>query len=402
MTGIFQKLPVYNTFRRLSRSLALAGLIALLAFTAFAGTVTVSGLRGGMDSLDRRLGADIMIVPEDAERASDLENIVLQGNTGYFYMDKGKLEEVAALKGIGEITSQLYLASASAGCCSMQVQIMGFDPDTDFAILPWVQGSYSGEFREGDVVVGSSLMEDVGETLRFYDVECRVAAKLEKTGTSYDKAVFTDMKTLRTLLQASVDKGLNIYGQIDPQNVISCILVNAADGYEIDDIVNTINVRVDGVRAVRTTNLTTGISTGLSGVSYIVGVLITAVWVLSFFVLMIVFALTVNDRRKEFAVLRVMGVSRAGLICSMLKEVLLVGLLGGVFGALCGFLVTVPFSGLMEAQMGMPLLLPGAGKLVFFVLVSVLASILAGTASSMMTVVGISRIDPSLILREDR
>ncbi len=189
---------------------------------------------------------------------------------------------------------------------------------------------------------------------------------------------------------------------IDPDSVISCILVNVADGYEIDDIVNTINVRVDGVRAIRTANLTTGISAGLSGISYIVGVLVAAVWILSFFVLMIVFALTVNDRRKEFAVLRVMGVSRTGLIMSILKEVLLVGLLGGLFGVLCGFLVTVPFGSLMESKIGMPLLLPGPGKMTLYILISLLASIAAGTASSMMTVIRISRIDPSLILREDR
>ena len=109
-------------------------------------------------------------------------------------------------------------------------------------------------------------MGEVGENVRFYDVNCNVVAKLEKTGTSYDNAVFTDVNTLRTLIQASIDKGLNEYGEIDPDSVISCILVNVEDGYEIDDMVNTINVRVDGVRAIRTTNLTTGISSGLSAI----------------------------------------------------------------------------------------------------------------------------------------
>ncbi len=399
---IFQMLPYYNTFRRLSRSMALAGLIALLAFTAFAGSIIVSGLQRGMGSLEQRLGADIMVIPEDAERSSDLESIVLQGNTGYFYMDKEKLNEVASLKGIHQISSQIFLASASAGCCSMKVQIMGFDPNTDFTILPWVQNSYGGVFKERDVVIGSNLMGEVGQKVRFYDVSCNVVAKLEKTGTSYDNAVFTDVNTLRALIKASIDKGLNEYGKIDPDSVISCILVDVADGYEIDDIVNTINVRVDGVRAIRTTNLTTGIASGLSGISYIVGVLIAAVWILSFFVLMIVFALTVNDRRKEFAVLRVMGVSKGDFVRNILKEVLLIGLLGGVFGVLCGFIVTVPFGRLMESKMGMPLLLPGVSMMILYVVVSILASIIAGTASSALTVVRISKIDPSLILREDR
>ncbi|MCR5090551.1 MAG: ABC transporter permease [Oscillospiraceae bacterium] len=400
--NVFQKLPLYNIVRRLSRSSALAGLIALLAFTAFAGSVIVSGLQSGMDSLERRLGADIMVVPEDADRSADLESIVLQGSTGYFYMDREKLDELAALNGVDEISSQLFLASASAGCCSMKVQIMGFDPETDFTILPWVKDVYTGDFQEGDVVMGCNLMGEVGETVRFYDVKCRVAAKLEKTGTSYDSAVFTDMNTLRMLLRASIDMELNDYGEIDPDSVVSCILINVADEYEIDDIVNTINVRVEGVRAVRTTNLTSGISSGLSGISYIVSLLIAAVWILSFFVLMIVFALTVNDRRKEFAVLRVMGVSKAGLVASVLKEVLLIGLLGGILGVLCGLIVTVPFGNLMESRMGLPLLLPGVGILTLYALVSILASTAAGTAASIVTVKKIGGIDPSLILREER
>jgi len=399
---VFQKLPFFNTFRKMSRSMALAGLIALLAFTAFAGTIIVSGLQKGMNSLEQRLGADIMVVPENAERAADLESIVLQGNTGYFYMDKEKADEIAALRGIDRISSQLFLASASAGCCSMKVEIMGFDPETDFAILPWVKGSYNGNFKKGDVVIGSNLMEEVGDEVRFYDVECNIVAKLERTGTAYDSAVFTDIETIKVLLKASLDKGLNEYAEIDPDNVISCVLVNVEKGYEIDDLVNAINVRVDGVRAVRTANLTTGIASGLSGISYIVGVLVAAVWILSFFVLMIVFTLTVNDRRKEFAVLRVMGVSKNGLVGTVLKEILLIGLVGALFGVICGFAVTVPFGSLMESKMGLPLLLPDIGTMTVYIIISVLAAILAGTASSAMTVVKISRTDPSLILREDR
>ena len=183
--------------------------------------------------------------------------------------------------------------------------------------------------------------------------------------------------------------------------LLAAIPIKAQDG---EDIAMTVRLGIGtpGAGPDYFTEGTGSYTSGLSGISYIVGVLIAAVWILSFFVLMIFFALTVNDRRKEFAVLRVMGVSRNGLIGSILKEVLLVGLLGGVFGVLCGFIVTVPFGNLMESKMGMPLLLPGAGQMILYVLVSICASVLAGTASSMLTVIKISKFDPSLILREDR
>ncbi len=398
---IFSFLPFWNMMRRGNRSFALAGLVALLAFTAFAGTIIVTGLQNGMDSLEKRLGADIMVIPENATMDSDLESIILQGNTGYFYMGSEKLDEVASLEGIGEISQQLFLASANAGCCSMQVQIMGFDPQTDFTISPWVKDSYDGVIQEGDVIMGCNLMGDVGEIVRFYDVKCRVVAKLAKTGTGYDNAVFANEDTLKQLIQASVEKGLNTFGKVDPSAVISCILLNVKSGYEIDDMVNTINVRIDGVKAIRTTNLTTGISSSLSGIAYIMQFMISVVWSMLFFVLMLSFTLMVSERKKEFAILRAMGVSRNGLVLTVLKEILLIGLAGGVIGVVLGFIVIVPFGGMMEEKIGLPLLLPCAGKMIFSGDASIILSSFAGTISSLLTVCRISRIDPSLILREE-
>ena len=79
---IFRKLPILNLCRRPVRSAMLLCIAALLSFTVFGGAVMVSGLRRGMASLEDRLGADILVVPEEAARKNDLESIVLQGSTG--------------------------------------------------------------------------------------------------------------------------------------------------------------------------------------------------------------------------------------------------------------------------------------------------------------------------------
>ena len=100
-------------------------LTALLSFTVFGALVLTQSLGRGMASLERRLGADIMVVPEEAAGKSGLESIVLQGNPTYFYMEDTKLDEVRAVDGVGETTTQLYLASLAASCCSAKVQLMG-------------------------------------------------------------------------------------------------------------------------------------------------------------------------------------------------------------------------------------------------------------------------------------
>ena len=67
-----------------------------------------------------------MVVPYEAATKSDLENIVLQGNTGYFYMNGDIYDQLKGVDGVKNISAQYYLASASAGCCSIPVQIIGY------------------------------------------------------------------------------------------------------------------------------------------------------------------------------------------------------------------------------------------------------------------------------------
>ena len=133
-----------NVRRRPVRTAVLLVLTALLSLAVCGGTLLVSGLQKGLGSLEARLGADIMVVPYEARTKSNLESIVLQGNPGYFYMDNSRYEKIRGLDGIGQISAQFYLASASSGCCSIPVQIIGFDPETDFTVLPWLQRSYDG------------------------------------------------------------------------------------------------------------------------------------------------------------------------------------------------------------------------------------------------------------------
>ena len=90
-----QHLAYRNLKARPLRTAILVILTALLSLTICGGTMLVSGLQSGLGSLEARLGADIMVVPYEAKTKSDLENIVLQGNPGYFYMDRSRLVKIA-------------------------------------------------------------------------------------------------------------------------------------------------------------------------------------------------------------------------------------------------------------------------------------------------------------------
>lgn len=395
-----RRLAVQNLTGKPVRTAVLTVLAALLALAVFGGSLIVTSLRTGLHSLEDRLGADIMVVPYEATTKTNLEAIVLQGATGYFYMDNARAEKVLAREGIGQASEQFFLASASTGCCSLSVQIIGFDPQTDFSITPWIRRSFGGELQKYDVVVGNDLNAFVGDTLQFYGTEVHVAAKLAKTGTAYDTAVFTGEDTIKALIASSVERGMNQF-TVDPDKVVSCILINAADGYTPEEVVNDINIHVKKVKAIQTKEMISGISDSLSGVRDVIGVLMAAVWVLGLAILLLAFTMSVNERRKEFAVLRVIGASRGMLAGLVLREALLTGVCGGMLGSLIGLAVIVPFNRAIEEQLGLPFLLPGAGTIIGYFAAAVILTALAGAAAAGIAALRISRMDTGLILRGD-
>ncbi|MBP3900845.1 MAG: hypothetical protein J6D53_05195 [Blautia sp.] len=221
---------VRNLSRKPGRTAALVILSLVLCFTVTAGSLIINGLRGGLVSLETRLGADIMVVPYQASTKADLKGMVLQGNPGYFYMDRSVTDKVSSLDGVGQVSEQFFLATASASCCSYAVQIIGFEPETDFTIQPWVQSSFKGDLDYMEILVGNSLNAFPGDTLTFYGSDCKVAAKLEKTGTYLDTAVYANEETIKTLISSAKEKQIFDFGNVDPDAIVSCVLVNVADG----------------------------------------------------------------------------------------------------------------------------------------------------------------------------
>ncbi len=390
-----------NVRRRPVRTAVLLVLTALLSLAVCGGTLLVSGLQKGLGSLEARLGADIMVVPYEARSKSNLESIVLQGNPGYFYMDNSRYEKIRGLDGIGQISAQFYLASASSGCCSIPVQIIGFDPETDFTVLPWLKRSYDGNLQTGDIVVGNDLNAFPGDTLTFYGIDCHVAAKLDKTGTYYDSAVFTNIETIQQLIQSSLDKGMNDFAGTDPQKVVSTVLINVAEGYSPEEVMNDINIHVKKVKAVQTKEMISGISRSLQGTSDVIGVLIAAVWVLGLVILLLAFTMSVNERKREFAVLRVIGALQGKLASIVMQEALLTGLCGSVLGTGLALVGMLGFRTAVSEQIGLPFLLPGAGQTALLAVLSILAVLLAGILAAAVCAYRISRVDTALILRGD-
>lgn len=389
-----------NLSRKPVRTAALILLAAFLSFSVFAGSMIVLSLQNGLESYESRLGADIVVVPYEARSHGTLESILLQGIPGYFYMDETYLDQVRAISGVESASPQFYLASASAGCCSVAVQIIGFDPDTDFSIQPWIRESYSRDLGDGDVIVGSGITVPKNRILRFYNQDCRVVASLDQTGTGLDTAVYANMNTIQALMAGSQAEGFDYFGGADPQRTISSIMVKVKDGCSIESVANDINIHVRHVEATQAKTMVSSIAGGLTNVSHIIGGLTAMIWALAIVILILAFVMISHERTREFAILRVMGASQRMLSGLLRWEAAFISLVGAVLGVAVGALVVFPFSSLIRGKLDLPYLMPGSGVVLGLLVGSVVLAVAAGSLTSAISAYRISRIDTGLILRE--
>ena len=396
----FSKLPLINLMRRPGRSIALVLLTAFLGFSIFGGSVIVMSLRQGLSSLENRLGADIIVVPSEAQSKSSFKNMLLQGTTGAFYMSSDNLERTLEVEGVERAAAQIFLASLKADCCSIKIQVIGFDPETDFIVQPWIEESCSKELGPLEVVVGTNVGAQVGETLKIYEERCHVAGRLAATGTGLDSAVYCTIDTMKQLLKAAEAKGITHKVTSDDEDVISAIYVKVREGYDIGKVNSAIQGHTRKASAVRTRSMITDVSGALSGVAQTVTGLIGAVWILAFLILLVAFVMIANERKKEFALLRLLGTSRRMLGALIRREMALCSLTGGALGIAAAAALVFPFSALIETRLKLPYLIPSAPVLALTAAGALLAVLLAGTAASAWAAGRLGRVDPGTVLRE--
>ena len=395
-----RELSLKNLRRKPARTAALIALAAFLSFSIFGGSLVVLSLQNGLKSYEARLGADIVVVPGQARSHGTFESILLGGIPGYFYMDGAYYEKIASREGVAAASPQFYLASTSAGCCSVPVQLIGFDPETDFVIQPWIQNSYGGSVGDYDLLVGSGINVPDDRTLKFYNIACRVVAQLDETGTGLDNAVYANMNTIRAMMKGASAEGFRYYDG-NPNDAVSSVLIKVADGYRIEDVTNDINIHVRRVEASQARSMVSSIAGGLHHTSRIIGALVAVIWVLAIGILMIAFVMIANERTKEFAVLRVVGASEKQLRRLILTESIMVSGAGALCGVVLSALIVLPFGSLIKKSLDLPYLMPGMSVVAALLLGSVLLSVLAGALTSGLSARRLTRSETGLILRED-
>lgn len=360
-------LPARNLKRNPFRTAMLVVVVAILSFGTFAGSLLLANLHSGLDSVRERLGADLMVVP--AESLHQAEAVISAGEPSTFYFSHDVFSTVQKMPGVKRATQQFYISSLEASCCDSKLQIVGFDPKTDFIIEPWIKTQYSGDLPDGQIIVGSNVMAFEGETLKLFDRDWPVAAKLASTGTDKDNSVFVNPNTAKLITSYAAQKGEKEAIEA-PEGAASTVFLDAQDGYSLDEVARQITDHKDlqDVAVISGVSLTSKLKSSLSSIANYVVIFLGFFWVIGLIVQIAVFASSANSRKAEFATLRILGATRRNLVSMVTEESSLIGLLGGVIGVGLGGLLTFSFSSLIGASFGMPYVQVGATQVVILVL----------------------------------
>ena len=393
------RLSLLNLQRKPFRTAALMTVVALLSFVLFAGSIMTMSMENGIEGLEARLGADIVVVPEGYDK--DLEGVMIQGEPTYFFMGKEVLDQVLSCEGVAKASAQFYLASLNAECCGSSVPIIGFDPETDFTVQPWISEQYSKDLGYGQIIIGDDINVESDGTILFFGKNYEVASRLERTGTGVDVTCFATMDTIADLYVDAKEKGAYFMEGVTYENSISSVMIKIKEGYSLTQVAGQIRKATSGaVEIVQTQNMINSVGGSLGGILEYLYIIAIVFWVLAVVLLSIVFSVTANERKKEFALFRILGATRKRLSSLILTEAFYLSLFGSMIGVAVAAMVVFPFSVYIGDKLGMPYLQPAMGEILVVLVVSLVLSAIVGPLASAWSAYKISRAETYHTMRE--
>lgn len=388
---------IRNIRKRPYRSFCLMLAAVIGSYALFVGLSLKSSLNNGLGRMKERMGADLMIVPEESEIKA--RNILLTGEPEFFYMNASVAKAAEDIEGVESATSQFYFTSLSSDCCSTRVQLIAFDPDTDFVIAPWIDEKVTSGAEDGSVIIGSEVTPLANGKVKFFGSEYKVAGKLGETATGLDHSVFMTRDTMHDLLNDAKDKGYQFLNPEDDSSWVSTVLIRVNDGADITNIEKEIYKKANGIRFIETDKLLSDVSVKLGSVESIINITLTVLLVFSFLTMILFFSVIFHERKKEFAVLRILGTSSRRICLFSLTEGITIGAAGGVAGLILGVLTVFPFNRFIENSLDVPYLMPAVSLVILYGVLGVILTTLFGSVSSFLSTLSLSHAETYYTMR---
>jgi len=351
------------------------------------------GLEHGLEIGMERLGADIVVLPEQVEAKP--EQMLFTGIPLNIYMDETLYTEIKAIPGIKQSTPQFFTQTATAMCCDLKVagRVVGLDPETDFTVTPWLKNSFDRTLESQEVIAGAKIGLKAGEMVLIRGRLFRVVAQLEPTGTGMDDSSFILMDTARRLAMESPDLK-HLWVDRDPKHVISAVLIRVDDQKQIPQITQNIN-KLTGVHAIAATQVVQETRGQMNTITMLLYALTAVLWLVALVSLLGRFAGLVAERKTEIGILRALGAMRISVFRLILWEGIFLALAGGVIGLGIGWFASSYAVGWIIAGTTFPFLSLPFTELASLFLLCLLAAVATVLLSALLPAYYSASLDPA-------
>ncbi len=350
----FFRLLVRNLTNHPYRNIATIFAFAFIAAALFSSQYLVNGAQASLDTGMSRMGADILVVPEEYTAAG--QTIILSGQPSSFFFEDTSYEQISRIPGVAKASPQIYIATLFASCCAAPVQMIAIDPENDFTIATWLKQNPGVKLGKDDMIIGSAIIQRVGNDLFFYGHTFHVVGILEQTGMGVDNSVFVRFEDAHVMADESELKAVKKL--TIPPGMVSAVLVKVDPGISPAVVASEIQDRVPGTKTITPNGLLNTVSGQLGAVRRLLNGAILAVTIVSIPLLGFISAMVAHERRKDVAILQALGATKAFVIRLMLAESFSIAIFGGLIGIMAAAIILVFFQDFIATSLNIPFLIP--------------------------------------------
>ena len=395
-------MAVQNLKARKFRTGFMMFFVVLMSATVFFSTILMNNLKQGIENTTKRMGADIIVVPK--EGTEQIRDSLFSGTPCSVFFNEALEKEVSQIEGVEAISAQLYIATLGASCCDIPVQLIAFDPETDFVVQPWLAKQNKEGLKKGQVLIGSRVEANVGESVKFYETYFEVAGKLERTGMGYDGSVFMTFETLYELKNSEVAK--ESLPVTEMENMVSMLMVDINDEIDKGDMallrieIGKVGPEGGKLYACTADDLMSGIASQVKKLSGYGSILTYISFISTALALISIFIITINERKYEFGILYTLGAKKAQITNIILSEALLISGIGGALGVIIAYYLLSTFKNIISSSLEIPYLDISMGQVLPIVAMCMAIAIGTGIVAAVCSSYRISKGEAYRLIRE--
>lgn len=386
---------IYNSIqKRKLQSAALLFSTAVCISVLFALVIIYRGVSAGINTAEQRLGADVMVIPSAAADVLESSELLFTGAPAPIYMQADVVERVRELADVDAVTTQFFGQTLSEPCCSPSstVRLVGFDPDSDWVVTPWLLEKLDHELGANEIIIGSDVTGFEDGYGRIRGQEVTVAGVLGTTDTSMDMCVFMDIHVLQELIAETEDFAASrkLYGEAE--DLVSTILIKAKEGRA-----NAVSLKLRTMGDFKIITTAGVLSDVQKQMDIVFVILLSAAVLMCIGTVLQLFGRFYSmtwERRNELGLYRALGASEAYLRKLLLGEMLFFiggGTLAGAALGYCFYKLLLMF---LNQSTAFPFARPTGGFMLILTVVGLLFFTLVGLLAMIVPLSQTSKVDP--------